>query len=107
VARSKKEIEQIVSKTISTAAEHLPITAAYLFGSYADDSATDESDIDIAIFSPASGRLSLTEKINLLADIRLSVGAEIELHLFDDSCLAKARPSNLYGLIVSSGRRVA
>ncbi len=92
---------------VQLASERLPITAAYLFGSYCDGTATDDSDIDIAMFSPAVKDLSLTEKINLLTDIRLAVNAEVELHLFSDECLAEARPSNLYGHIVSTGHKVA
>ena len=106
MVRSDAEVERIVRKTLQLAAERLPLAAAYLFGSYCDGTADEDSDIDIALFSPAAKDLSLNDRITLLTDIRLAVGAEVELHLFDQDCLAEARPSNFYGHIVSTGRKV-
>ncbi len=89
------------------AGNRLPVTAAYLFGSYSEGTPDEDSDIDIAIFSPAADEMLLEEKIGLLAELRLEVGAEVELHLYGDSCFREARPSNIYGHILATGRKIA
>ena len=107
MARSPEEIERIVRRIIELASQRLAITAAYLFGSYCDGTATDGSDIDIALFSRGADELPLEDRISLLTDIRLAVDAEVELHLFDEKCLRQARPTNIYGHIVTTGHRLA
>jgi len=107
VVRSAAEIEQVVQRVIRLAAERVPLTAAYLFGSYCDGSATDDSDSDIALFSPGADTMPPPDRTRLLTDIRLAVETEVELHLYDDKWLAQARPSNVYGHILATGRRVA
>lgn len=105
--RSAKEIDRILKETVRQAARRLPLTAAYLFGSYATGCPRDESDIDVALFSPGAEDIPLTKRVRLLTHIRLAVDAEIELHLFDDKRLGEARPTNIFGVILATGRRVA
>ena len=107
MARSTEELNTILQRTVQEASKRFEVTAAYLFGSYANGSATDESDIDIALFSPAADRMTLAARLDALVDIDIAVGAEVELHLFSNKCLTKARPSNIYGLILSEGRKIA
>ncbi len=45
----KGEAIEIARKYKSLVAEHLPIKALYLYGSYSKGGYTDESDIDIAV----------------------------------------------------------
>jgi predicted nucleotidyltransferase len=106
MARSAAEVEEIIRRVIDLAAERVPLRAVYLFGSYCDGTADDDSDIDIALFSEAAGSMPLTEKVRLLSDIRLVIDREVELHLFDAECLEEARPSNIYGHILATGRKV-
>jgi predicted nucleotidyltransferase len=43
----------------------IPITNAYLFGSYAKGTATKDSDIDICLLSPAFGKDPIAEMVKL------------------------------------------
>lgn len=45
----KEQAVEIAKKYKSIVAEHLPIKALYLFGSYSNGSYTQDSDIDIAV----------------------------------------------------------
>ena len=107
MARPVDELEAILAKTVGIAAVRMPLTAAYLFGSYAEGKPHEYSDIDIALFSPAAESMPLREKMNLLTDIEMAVGGEVQLHLFSDKCLTEARPTNIYGHILATGRRIA
>jgi len=106
MARSPEEVDTILRKTVAEAGKHFPVDAAYLFGSYANGTATDESDIDIALFSSRADEMKPGERGMALGRIRLAVGAEIELHLFSDKSLSQARPSNIFGLILKTGRKI-
>ncbi len=107
MARSVEELEEILLRTVEEARRRLPLAAAYLFGSYAEGNAHDDSDIDIALFSPAADEMTLPERIDTLVDIDVAIDAEVELHLYSDRCLEKARPSNIYGHILTTGRKIA
>lgn len=105
--RQISEVEQIVMKAVGMLRERIPVTAAYLFGSYVLEQATDDSDIDLAVFTPALENMNIENKIDLLARVQLALGVELEIHLFHDKSLGQARPTNIYGYILSTGKKVA
>ena len=107
MARSVEELEEILRQTVEEARRRLPLAAAYLFGSHAEGNARDDSDIDIALFSAAADEMTLPERIDTLVDIDKAIDAEVEPHLYSDKCLQKARPSNIYGHILATGRKIA
>lgn len=104
MARQPIEVERIAAQTVAALRRHISVRRAYIFGSYAQGVPREDSDIDIAVFSPAVEGMSLDEKVGLVATIQKEVGTEVELHLFSDRCLEAARPTNLYGHIVQSGK---
>ena len=106
MARPFTQVNKIISQTINRLTEYIPVSSAYLFGSYANGSATKGSDIDLAIFSPAVETIGLEEKINFISLVQKAIGAEIEIHLFPNKKLKEARPSNFYGYILRTGKRI-
>ncbi len=58
----------------------LPLEKVYLYGSWAENRATQESDVDLLILSPYFNKLSEEERDRLL--YRLSVGIPLDLHLY-------------------------
>lgn len=104
--RSAIEINKIIKKTISLLKEYIEVDTAYLFGSYANGHPHKYSDIDLAIFSPSVNKMSLEQKINLLAQAGEKVDSEVEIHLFSKKCLSSARPTNFHGYILKTGKRV-
>ncbi|MDD3014555.1 MAG: nucleotidyltransferase domain-containing protein [Candidatus Gastranaerophilales bacterium] len=62
----KKHIEKIVKNFIKSVEErNIKIEAVFLFGSYAKNTADENSDIDIAVISPDFGKDFFDECVSL------------------------------------------
>ncbi len=99
-------LEEIIDKGLARVRERIPIEAAYLFGSQLTGEADEDSDIDLAIFSPAIDGLNLLERVHLTSELALGCDSSLELHLFSSRALANARPTNFAGYIVTHGKRL-
>jgi predicted nucleotidyltransferase len=106
MVRGPDELEKIINEVIAELGRGLRISTAVLFGSYARDEAGPYSDIDIAVFSADVEDWSAEKRIDLAVDIKLRY-PDVELHLFSLDALQNARPSNFYGHILETGKRVA
>ena len=60
--------------------DKMPLEGAYLYGSWAENRATQESDVDLLILSSQFNKYSEEERDRLL--YRLSVGIPLDLHLY-------------------------
>jgi predicted nucleotidyltransferase len=58
------------------------VTKAYLFGSHVEGRIHEDSDIDIAVFSPAADDIKFEAKVDLIVNIEKQMNAPVELHLF-------------------------
>lgn len=75
---SRQDVLRLASLFVSKVkAEGIPIQKAFLFGSWAKGSATNESDIDICIVSPVFGK-DYTSEITRLLTIAQTVDNRIE-----------------------------
>jgi predicted nucleotidyltransferase len=83
------------------------VEAAYLFGSQVEGKVHDQSDIDLAVFSPDANRMGLDDRIRLRADLAVDCDSRLELHVFPSKALANARPTNFAGYIIAHGKRLA
>jgi predicted nucleotidyltransferase len=52
VALGRDQVEQIVRRFVERVRNKMPVEEVYVFGSYADGTPTDDSDIDVAVISP-------------------------------------------------------
>lgn len=57
----------------------LPLDGVYLYGSWAEDRATQESDVDLLVLSSYFKELSEEDRDRML--YRLSVGIPLDLHI--------------------------
>ncbi|MBR4743920.1 MAG: nucleotidyltransferase domain-containing protein [Oscillospiraceae bacterium] len=64
---------------VSPIAEKYGLKAVYLFGSYARNEATDDSDVDIMIDRTGSRIRSMFDMGGLYSDLQESIGKEIDL----------------------------
>lgn len=99
-------LDEIVEKGLDCVRERVRIEAAYLFGSQLTGEADEESDIDLAVFSPDVDGLNLVERVHLTSEISLRCTSRLELHLYASHALANARPTNFAGFIVAHGKRL-
>lgn len=99
-------VDAIVEKALASLRQRIRIEAAYLFGSQLTGEAGEDSDIDLAVFSPDVDRMIFFERIRVQSDVALECDSALELHLFPSKALANARPTNFRGYIVTHGKRL-
>ncbi len=97
---------ELVDEGLARARERIRIEAAFLFGSQVTGNADENSDVDLAIFSPDVDNLNFVERIHLTSEIALNCDSRLELHLYSSKALANARPTNFAGYIVAHGKRL-
>src|SRR5574337_528349 len=69
MARNLAEIETIASRTVSLLLrKRIPVTQAHLFGSQVEGVPDENSDIDIATFSPAADAMDAATRVALVVD---------------------------------------
>ncbi len=105
--RSTVEVNKIAQSTAKLLASYIILKAGYLFGSYVNGKPHKYSDIDLAFFSPSVNRMGIEEKISLISKVGKQVSSDVEIHLYSDKCLKDARPTNFYGHILKTGKRIA
>ncbi|MFZ2357005.1 MAG: nucleotidyltransferase domain-containing protein [Candidatus Omnitrophota bacterium] len=104
--RSIIEVNRIAHRTTKLLSSYVRLKAGYLFGSYVNGKPHKYSDIDLAFFSPSVNRMGIEEKISLISKVGQQVGSDVEIHLYSDRCLKDARPTNFYGHILKTGRKI-
>ncbi len=104
--RSTVEVNKIAHRAAKLLASYVMLKAGYLFGSYVNGQPHKYSDIDLAFFSPDVGRMGIEEKVSLIAKIGEQISPDVEIHLYSDRCLKNARPTNFYGYILKTGKRI-
>ena len=68
-------ISHIIKKTTEYFNQRSDVLFAYLFGSYANNTATTHSDIDIAVYL-ADGKTNSDQKIDILHSLTIALGVE-------------------------------
>jgi predicted nucleotidyltransferase len=106
MVRIAAEVDRISRHAQETLEQEVPITAAFLFGSYADERAHAESDIDLAVFTPEQSRLRIAERERLQLHLQRCCAIDLELHLYSTDALCCARPTNFYGYLLEHGNRL-
>lgn len=104
MARDLAEVETVARRAVSLLQSQIPLTQAYLFGSYVEGTAREDSDIDVAVFSQAVDTMNFSERANLAIEVERLVDVPVELHLFGTKSLADARPSNFFGFLRRYGK---
>jgi uncharacterized protein len=82
----------------------IPVERVVLFGSYARASVHDDSDIDLAVFSPAFGREDHLEFSGVLSKAKWNSDTSIEAIGFNPAALVTAGPASFLAEIVRTGR---
>ncbi|PIP19530.1 MAG: hypothetical protein COX41_02375 [Candidatus Omnitrophica bacterium CG23_combo_of_CG06-09_8_20_14_all_41_10] len=104
--RSTVEVNKIARRAVKLLRNHIILKAGYLFGSHVSGKPHKNSDIDLAFFSPNVNRMGIEEKISLIAKVGEQVSSDAEIHLYSDRCLKDARPTNFYGFILKTGKKI-
>ena len=105
--RSTVEVNRIARTAAKLLRSYITLKAGYLFGSYANGKPHKYSDIDLAFFSPNVNQMGIEKKVSLIAKVSEQVSSDLEVHLYSDERLKDARPTNFYGYILTTGRKIA
>jgi predicted nucleotidyltransferase len=104
MAERKVEIIETLKKLVNVLEKNkIIIYEAYLFGSYADDSYTDSSDIDVALVSDTFTGIRYFD-IKKIGRIVRNIDYRIEIHPFSPKDLGE---SMFLDEIIRTGIRVA
>lgn len=106
MVKGQTEIEKILSDALDYLSGKIAIDRAVLFGSYVNGEPDEWSDIDIAVFSRTVRDWTFEDKLVLMNGLK-KVCPDVELHLYSDADLREARPTNFYGHILETGKKVA
>lgn len=88
---SQSDLNIIVNKFISLVSDEFPLKSAYLFGSYANGSAKEYSDVDLAIVSDKfeGSRFFDKKKLNKYL---LKTSIDLEIHPFKTEDFTEDNP---------------
>lgn len=106
MVKTEVEITEIIKRAVEALSKEIIVERAFLFGSYAAGAANENSDVDLAVFSSSVEGWSLDRKIRLAARVK-DVSPYLEVHIYPMSKLEDARPTNFYGHILKTGKKVA
>lgn len=107
MVRSTADVESLARRSVEEARKHIPVTAAVIFGSYVDGTPHEHSDVDLAVFSPAVDEMTLRRFLDVSRAISKATDYVVEVHLFGETHLSNARPTNFAGYILQHGKRIA
>lgn len=100
------DIAVLSEETLRILEPSLPIAAAYIFGSHVSDGVDEDSDVDIAIFTPAKPSLDFDSRSGFREQVASKLGHLIELHFFDASDLTEAHPASFAAFVLKTGVRI-
>ena len=84
-------VKNIVKKYALLLKENIKVKAVYLFGSYANDRATEDSDIDVAVVSDKLSGDMIDDMVYLMK-FRRNLDLRIEPHPFTTRGFDKTNP---------------
>lgn len=105
--KTEAETLEQVHEVIQYLKKRIKIDAVVLFGSALRGTMDEWSDIDLAIFSEDVSHWSFEEEINMMVDVQAVCPNSIEPHFYPAEALKEARPTNFWGHILETGRRIA
>lgn len=100
------EVMARLQRFIHRVSEQVPVSSVHLFGSYAEGKAGDDSDIDVAVISPAFGE-DRHRDLALLSRCRLPDALEVEALPFSEQELQELPPGSFLRQILRHGKLIS
>ncbi|AZO94881.1 nucleotidyltransferase domain-containing protein [Iocasia frigidifontis] len=102
MARNKAMTKNKINEYIKTLEKHITVSKVVLYGSWANGSPDEYSDIDLAVFSPDFGKHKLKE-LQLLSKLTWNIDESIEAIPYSTDQLNNSDPTNLANNIMKNG----
>lgn len=103
MARIDTMIEKRARQALDILARNMSIVAAFLFGSYANGTADEWSDIDIAVFAEGVEEWDIRKRARAIAALQKEAGDDIELHFFPAASLKRFDPASFAAWVLANG----
>lgn len=100
----KNDVKKRALFYLNSIARKVPIKQAVLFGSYVHEKANNDSDIDLAIFSPKFSNKTHLEDVKFLWTEAARIDPFIEPLPFPSSEISGADPRSFLGEILKTGK---
>ena len=96
-------IQQRARRAVEVVAQHVPVRAAYLFGSQAEGTADQFSDSDIAAFVEGAEQWDLQRRVRIGMEAQRQVGDDVEVHFFPAELLENPPAASFAAYVQSHG----
>lgn len=96
-------IQQRARRAVEVVAQQASVRAAYIFGSLAEGTADEFSDIDIAAFVEGAGQWDIQRRTRAAIEAQKQVGDDIEMHFFPASSYENPPRASFAQYILSHG----
>ena len=100
------ELDAMVNRFLNRVRAEVPVAAVYLYGSYAEGSPDDDSDVDLAVISPKFGT-NLHHEMILLGRACIPDALQIEAVPFSVTELTNPSRGSFLREVLRTGRRIA
>jgi predicted nucleotidyltransferase len=100
------EVRQRALAVRETLARLGAVRAVYVFGSHADGSADEWSDIDVAAFMDGIDDWDLDRRVHAMTRVQLEVGLDVETHIFPDTVRRHPQRGSFTEYVLKHGIRV-
>jgi predicted nucleotidyltransferase len=100
------EVKADALRALGALKRHTPVAAAVLFGSQVEGSASEDSDIDLAVFIEGAERWDLRQRVRLSCRVQREAGDRVELHIFPAAALKHCEPASFAAYVLRHGVKV-
>jgi uncharacterized protein len=107
MAQIPDHIKNAIIDYIHTLSQEISVTSAVVFGSYANGNWTEESDIDLAVFSEDFSRMDRVDAITFLLNRTLPYHLDIQPLAYDNQDLEREHENPFIHEILTTGIKLA
>lgn len=98
-------LRQILDAYVTALRQHISVDQVILFGSYARNSADEDSDIDVAVVSPDFGR-DILHDLQLLAGLRKHADFRIQALAYTPEQVEQCQTGTFLHEILQTGKTI-
>jgi len=102
--KTESSLKQLAKEVAEYLVEYIHVDRIVLFGSYLNGSPREDSDIDMVIVSRDFEKMSMLEKMDLLARASMAVDSRVELIGFPQKDYLNPSPVSLLAVIKKTGK---
>ena len=92
-----------IRSALASVSSFAGINKAYLFGSQADGTADEWSDIDLAVFAEGAEKWDMHKRARMMSRVQKEAGDDIEVHFIPAKALQENDKASFAAWVISHG----